>query len=297
MRLRPWFTYLERSLLVRKHLGNRARGRAVDRQLRLLTLGVAVRTLGAAFYLPFLALFLYSALHLGYVEIGVIVVLLGAVQLPFGYAGGLITDRVGRRPMILLGLFSEALATFGLAYAFSQRSLLLSILAVAAGGVVQTSAGSAYAAYIADLAEGSQRTRAYTWYRIGFNAGFSAGVALGGIFVGLVGFPTSVGIAASVVTVAAVVLLVGLEPSPFDLELRRGRSEAGATATSSPKTGRSLAESFAVLRKDRVSLEVALAFLFGSLVMGQWAVIFPLFVHNVLGISYALLGVGLALNG
>ncbi|MCI4363023.1 MAG: MFS transporter [Thermoplasmata archaeon] len=269
----------------------------MDRQLRLLTLGVSIRALGAALYLPFFALFMYTVLHVGYVEIGLLVVLVGLVQLPFGYAGGLVADRIGRRPMILLGIFAEALTTFGLAYAFSVRSLLFALVTIAVGGAVQTLAGAAYSAYIADLSDGSQRTRAFTWYRIGFNAGFSGGVALGGILVTLAGFPTAVGVAAGVVTAAAFVLLIGLAPSPFDLELRRGRREALAIPGPAAPVGRSLRESFAVLRRDSVALEVALAFLLGTLVEGQWAVVFPLFVHNVLGISFALLGVGLALNG
>jgi MFS family permease len=56
-------------------------------------------------------------------------------------------------------------------------------------------------------------------------------------------------------------------------------------------------ESFRLLFRDRVALELLLAFAFGALVVGQWAVTFPLYVHNVLGIPYALLGAGLALNG
>jgi MFS family permease len=266
----------------------------VERPLRLLTLGMAIRSFGAALYFPFLALFLYSVLHVGYVEIGLLIVLVGLVQLPFGYAGGLIVDRLGRRPMILLGMFSEALATFGLAYAFSVRSLLFAVVAAGVGGAIQTAAGAAYSAYIADLSEGSQRTRSFTWYRIGFNAGFSAGVTLGGVLVTLVGYPLAVGIAAGIVTTAATVMLVALDPSPFDLALRAGRVPA---VDRKPAASRSLRASLSILRKDRIALEVALAFGLGSFVTGQWAVVFPLFVHNVLGISYALLGAGLALNG
>ena len=44
--------------------------------------------------------------------------------------------------------------------------------------------GAAFPAYIADWESGSERTRGFTWYHISFNAGFAAGVALGGILVG-----------------------------------------------------------------------------------------------------------------
>ena len=68
----------------------------VERDLRLLAVGMAIRTFGAALYNPFLALFLYAILHVGYLEIGIIFVGIGVVQLPFGLVGGLWTDRVGR---------------------------------------------------------------------------------------------------------------------------------------------------------------------------------------------------------
>ncbi|MCI4334881.1 MAG: MFS transporter [Thermoplasmata archaeon] len=283
--------------MARNLLGEVAGAAAVERNLKLLALGVSVRTFGAALYYPFLALFLYSVLHVGYLEIGVILVGVGAVQLPFGYAGGLLADRVGRRRLILIGLFAEAAATVALAYAFSIRSLPLAILAGTAGGIVTSSAGAAYSAYIADHAAGSDRTRAFTWYRIGFNAGFSAGVGLGGALVAFLGFPLSVAIAAALIASAAVVLSVLLGPSPYDLGLQEKRRVRAAEGGAAAPRGRSLRESLAVLRKDRVALEVALGFLFASLVYGQWAVTFPLFVHNLMGIGYALLGVGLALNG
>ena len=61
----------------------------VDRNLRLLGFGAGIRTLGAALYSPFLALFLVNGLGLGYLEVGVIFVGVGAVQAPFSLAGGL----------------------------------------------------------------------------------------------------------------------------------------------------------------------------------------------------------------
>jgi hypothetical protein len=42
---------------------------------------------------------------------------------------------------------------------------------------------------------------------------------------------------------------------------------------------------------------VALAVALVTMVAAQWSVTFPLYVHNGLGISYSLLGFGLALNG
>jgi MFS family permease len=268
----------------------------VERNLQLLSVGIGIRSFGAALYNPFLALFLFSVLHVGYFEIGVIFVGVGAVQLPFGLVGGLWTDRVGRRKLMILGLGTEALLTASLAYAFDIRSLALAIAVAAVGGAVLAATSAAYSAYIADWAEGSTRTRAFTWYRISYNGGFSAGVSLGGILVEYIGFTGAVLAASIIIAGATAFVLAMIRPSPFDLTLRERVEQKPATAE--PGAGsRSLRESFTILSRDRVALLVATAFALLWVTAGQWNVTFSLFSHNKLGISYSLLGLGLALNG
>ena len=268
----------------------------MDRNLRLLGVGVAVRMLGNALYNPFLALFLVNVLHLGYFEVGAIIAAVGVVLLPFNLLGGLLTDRFGRRRLILLGLAGEAATAGGLAYAFAVLSLTGAIAAALAGGIITSLAGPASSAYIADFAQGPERTRGFTFYRIGFNAGYSAGVTIGGLLIASIGFAGAVGVAAVIIASAAGFLTLTLAPSPQDLELRRSSSSPLPTASPAPPTP-GMRASFRLLARDRTALELLLAFALAVLVAGQWAVTFPLYVHNVLGIPYALLGTGLALNG
>jgi MFS family permease len=270
----------------------------MNRNLRLLGLGVGIRMMGNAMYMPFLALFLANVLHLPYFEIGSIIVVLGVVQLPFNFLGGLLTDRWGRRRLILVGLFAEAVATAGLAYAFSIPSLVGAILAAGLGGIVTSMTGPASSAYIADFAEGADRTRGFTFYRIGFNAGYSVGVTLGGLLISVIGFAGAVAVAASVIGVGAVFLSITLDPSPADRGLRPTAERAGAAIPGAPVApGPSIGDSLRLLARDSVALELLIAVALGGVVVGQWAVTFPLYVHNVLGVSYSLLGIGLALNG
>ena len=270
----------------------------MDRNLRLLGVGVAIRMLGNALYNPFLALFLVNVLHLAYLEVGVIIAAVGTVQLPFNFLGGLMTDRLGRRRLILIGLAAEAAATGGLAYSFSILSLAGAIAAATCGGIVTSLAGPASSAYIADFAAGSERTRGYTFYRIGFNAGYSAGVTLGGLLIASIGFAGAVAVATCIIATGGTFLALTLAPSPRDLQLR-----GAATPTETPLPSNAppkppgMGQSFRILARDRVALELLLATALLVLVVGQWGVTFPLYVHNVLGIPYSLLGVGLALNG
>lgn len=270
----------------------------MERNLRWLGVGVALRMLGNALYAPFLALFLQNVLGVGYIDIGVIFVGVGLVQLPFNYVGGLLADRLGRRRLILVGLAAEAASTAALAYAFALESLGGAIAAAAIGGTVATLSGPAASAYIADHAEGSERTRGFTWYRICFNAGYSAGVTLGGLMIASIGFAGAVAVAAGTIAVGTVFLAGALGPSPFDVRLRSGAPAPGSPrGAAAPTRSTNLVASFRVLARDRVALEVLVAVALAALVLGQWAVTFPLFVHDVLAIPYSLLGFGLALNG
>jgi MFS family permease len=269
----------------------------MDRSIRLLTVGAGIRTFGAALYNPFLALFLYNVLGLSYLAISILIVILGVIQIPFSVVGGLLTDRLGHRRLILISLSAEAIATAFLGYSFSIHSLSGSILAALIGGTITTTAGPAFAAYIADHTVGSARTQGFTWYRIGFNAGFSAGVGLGGILVVFLGFAGAVYSAAVIVGVAAVTLAAFLPPSPTDRALQAGRKLPIADRPAPASTRKSIGQSLRLLVGDRIAMEVALAFALSTLVIAQWSVTFPLFVHNDLGISYTLLGIGLAFNG
>lgn len=273
----------------------------MNRNLRLLGVGVGIRMFGNAMYAPFIALFLYNVLHVAYVEIGIIIAGIGAVQVPFNFLGGLVADRVSRRRLILVGLACEAAATAALAYAFSIRSLELAIVTSLVGGVLTTLAAPASSAYIADFAEGTERTRGFTFYRIGFNAGYSAGVTFGGVLVGVVGFAGAVALASIVIAVGAAFLAVLLADSPRDVRATTAAPLPTPDGpTPSPSAGaprRSMRSSLAILARDRPALELLIAVALAALLLGQWSITFPLYVHNVLGISYALLGAGLALNG
>jgi len=270
----------------------------MDRNLRLLGIGVGLRMLGNALYFPFLALFLVNQLHVGYVGVGLIITGVGLIQLPCTLVGGGLADRFERLHMILIGLGAETFATVGLAYAFSVHSLVLAIATAAVGGSITSLAGPAFSAYIADFAEGSERTRGFTFFRIGFNAGYSAGVTLGGLLVTRVGFAGAVAVAAVIVGGGTLFLLVTLAPSPRDLARRRSNGSVAPGAPTAPRApSRSLGATLGMIGRNRPALELLLAFLLASLVAGQWGVTFPLYVHNVLGISYSFLGIGLALNG
>lgn len=89
--------------------------------------------------------------------------------------GGL-SDRIGRRPVILLCLFGSAVAYFGLA---SADSLWFLAVAIAIGGAAGSSMPVAQA-YIADVTTPAERTRGLGLLGAAFGLGLIGGSALGG---------------------------------------------------------------------------------------------------------------------
>lgn len=265
----------------------------MDRNIRWLAFGAVVRAAGLSLILPFVALYLRNVLGIGYVEIGVLLALLAVVPLVIYPFGGAIADRLGRRNLLLEALVLEAAGVLATGASMHARLLAGVLGGGAAVSVSGALGGPAFSAYVADLVSGSERTQGFTWFRIGWNVGFSIGVFSGGALIGFLGFP-EVGLLAGATLVASTTLLAwALEPSPYDRDRARGlpRPSTGAAADGSrPGTWR-------LIVSDRPFLAFCGVSAVAYLAVNQWSTTFPLYANTVLGLRYAYVGVGLALNG
>jgi len=267
----------------------------LNKNVRLLGLGAGVRLFGAAMVYPYLSLYFKNVTQIGYAEIGVLILLVSLFPLAVSPFGGMIADRVGRRRVFLLSLGGEAASVLLIAVSMGYNSIPGVLTGGALAGVAGSIAGPAISAYVADLApQLSERTLAYTWVRIGFNAGFTVGVALGGSLIGFLGFPDTGLFATGILATATIFLFATLDPSPYDIARAHGTAAAEYSALSRP---RSFMDSFRVLGRDRSFLILCLGGLFTSLVYGHWSTTFPLFSNTILLVPYGILALALALNG
>ncbi len=265
----------------------------MDRNIRWLAFGAVVRATGLSLVLPYVALYLRNVLHLGYVEIGVLVALLGVAPLTVAPFGGAIADRLGRRNLLVASLVLEAVSVLGTGGAMHARILAAVLVAGGSVSLAGSLGGPAFSAYIADLATGSARTEGYTWFRIGWNVGFTIGVLSGGVLIGLLGFAT-VGLLAGSVLVGSTALLAwALEPSPYDRDRARGLPRPVAAVGSD---GRRVG-TWRALGRDRLFLSFCAVVAVAQLSVGQWSTTFPLYANTVLRLPYADVGLGFALNG
>ncbi len=100
------------------------------------------------------------------------------MQLFFAPVWGRLSDRFGRRPLILMGIAGYVIAQilFGLA-----TSLWLLYTARILGGVLSSATLPVSAAYVADLTDDTERARGMAWLGTAVSLGFVVGPALGGV--------------------------------------------------------------------------------------------------------------------
>jgi DHA1 family tetracycline resistance protein-like MFS transporter len=134
---------------------------------------------------------------------------------------GSLSDRIGRRPVLLFTLLANAVSTWLLAYADTGLTLALSrVVAGLAAGNIST----AYA-YTTDITTDATRPKALGLLGAAFGMGFILGPALGGLLAGgtdeNAGSLARVAHAAAILSLAALVLTALRLPESLPPEKRR----------------------------------------------------------------------------
>ncbi len=155
-----------------------------DKTLAALCFATFVAMLGIGLVSPLLPIYA-SELGASSFEIGLVVTAwalpYALLQIPFGR----LSDRFGRRPPILIGLFGYALSSYLYVLAWSMRSLLA---ARALHGLFAATIWPASTAAVADLSPEDRRGRAYGAYSFSFIGGIAMGPVVGGYLAHALGF-------------------------------------------------------------------------------------------------------------
>lgn len=140
------------------------------RRLGVLMATTCIDMIGFAMVLPLLPFYALE-LRASPEEIGLIISSFSVAQLIFAPIWGRVSDRYGRRPVILIGLTAAAVAYVVFGFATSVWLLFASRLIQGAGGGTTAVAQ----AYVADTIEPGDRAKALGW----LSASTSLGVMLG----------------------------------------------------------------------------------------------------------------------
>lgn len=111
-------------------------------------------------------------------QVGLLMSVFSLMQFVFSPVWGKISDRVGRRPIILMSLLGSTLSYIGFAYAETLTGLFVSrIFAGIFGASISTAM-----AYIADVTTEENRSKGMGMIGAAFGLGFIFGPFIGGIF-------------------------------------------------------------------------------------------------------------------
>lgn len=185
--------------------------RPLPRPFWVLFWGRLVNMVGASMVFPFLTLYLHHRLHADLTVVGMVMLAMGATQVVATSVGGSLSDRWGRRRVMMLSLGGAALATLAVGLA---RSPSLLVAALAAQGLIQPLSMPASMAMITDLVPREDLMTAYSLSRVASNAGIVIGPMLGSLVVGHSYLGLFIGNAVGLMTLAVLTALALPETRP-----------------------------------------------------------------------------------
>ena len=133
--------------------------------------------LGGSLLFPFFALYVTKKFNVGMTEVGGLFAIWSVSSFIGGFPGGALTDRLGRKGMIIFSLVATSLSS--LALGFVNTIGLFFVVGFISG--IFTEIGSpAYQAIVADILPEEKRTQGYGIIRVAFNLAVVFGPVIGG---------------------------------------------------------------------------------------------------------------------
>jgi len=147
-------------------------------QFWTLTGATFVDQLGAFLLFPFFALYLTDRFGIGMTEVGILFTFFAAANMVGSLVSGALTDKLGRRWMLIFGLVFSALGSLGMG--FVDELIYFYVLAVLAG-LLANAGGPAAQAMVADLLPEEKVAEGYGMQRVAMNLAAAIGPMLGGL--------------------------------------------------------------------------------------------------------------------
>jgi predicted MFS family arabinose efflux permease len=252
-------------------------GGEVDRPLLPLLAVDTIGSLGGAMAWTFIAIWAIKKLHAGQGALGTAFLISALLGLLSGYAGGHLSDRLGRKPLIVVSWFLQTLLVLSFVFVGSNERFGLGLLCL--GGLFWQIGRSADQALIADLIHPERREAAYASIRVGNNLGTTLGPPLGGALLAVASWEA---LFAGAAAISAVTLLISVRFLPA----------AGIYgAEGAPQRG-----SLGVIVRDRPFVIFLVSSAFAWLVYVSYEVILPVSLVDSHGLSPATWGFILIVN-
>ncbi len=133
---------------------------------------------GGALIFPFLSLYLTSKFNIGMTEVGTLFAIISVSSFFGSMLGGALTDKFGRRKLMIFGLIASATSTLILGIANDMRIIYFGAILV---GLLSDVGHPATQAMVADILPERQRLEGFGVLRVVANLAVTIGPAIGGI--------------------------------------------------------------------------------------------------------------------
>jgi len=243
----------------------------------------AIELLSAAGFsicLPFLSLYLYLERGLPMTLVGMFILIAGLCSAAAQMVGGVLSDRFGRRPLLIGAAGIRVPLYLGMAVLIWFSAPVWAIIVIyIAGQSVGMMVHPVTSAMVADLSPKDRLTETYGLLRVGRNLGWAAGPAVGGYLATFLPYSWLFGVAALTSALAFCVILLFLRES-----FRGAAEQVDFRSMFSAATDRTF------LMFTGVSLLVFLT-------MGQLVSTLSVFTVDRIGFSTVQYGLLLTMNG
>ncbi len=137
-----------------------------------------IDSVGSTLLFPFFSLYITERFGTGMTQAGILIGIFSFSGMVGSMIGGALTDRFGRRNLILIGLVLSALSSLSFGFASDVNLLYVLVIFV---GLLSRLAYPAQDAMMADILPESKRQEGFGIMRVVFNLAWIFGTALGGL--------------------------------------------------------------------------------------------------------------------
>ncbi len=186
-------------------------GGGIEPELRPVAAVSALASIAFSGFWTFVGVFGLKGLGASSGQVGITLGVEACCAALAGYAGGALSDRIGRRPLIVLGWGGQAAILIVLALVGRNVPVGLTLLVVA--GILSAPGLAALNALVADVLPPDRREAGYASLRVVFNLAVVAGPSLAGLSVAVGGW-SALFAAVATLALAAALLALRFLPSP-----------------------------------------------------------------------------------
>ncbi|HJS28386.1 MAG TPA: MFS transporter [Anaerolineales bacterium] len=247
----------------------------------VLVLGTFIDRLGGFLLFPFFSLYITERFGVGLTEVGILFGIFSIASVLGSLVSGSLTDRFGRKWMLLFGLVTSGLSSLLMGFI---SSLEVFYIGAALVGLLSNAGGPAQQAMVADLLPTEKQAEGYSLIRVAFNVSAAIGPAIGGLLATRSFMALFIADAVTSLITAGIVYFYLPETKPQVAEGGEQESPSGASGG----YGR-------VLRDYAFLFFVFIGFLIVSMYM-QMNSTLPVYLHDYHGVTAQGYGLLLSIN-